>query len=61
MERSPMFMDIVRMAIPPKAIYRFNTILIKIKTQLFIELEETIFSFIWKHKRSIIVKTHLND
>jgi hypothetical protein len=38
--------DIVKMAILPKAIYRFNVILIRISTQFFTGLERTIFSFI---------------
>jgi hypothetical protein len=41
--------NIVKMAILPKAIFRFNAILIKIPTQFFINLGRTISSFIWKH------------
>jgi hypothetical protein len=44
-------------AIPPKSIYRFNAISIKIPTQFFKDLERTILSFIWKIKISRIVKT----
>jgi hypothetical protein len=49
----------VKMVILPKAIYRFNAILIKIPTQLFLELEKTIVNFIWKTKKTRRVKTIL--
>jgi hypothetical protein len=38
--------NILKMTILSKAIYRFNTIPIKISIQFFPELERSIFSFI---------------
>jgi hypothetical protein len=53
--------NIVKMAILPKAIYRFKSIPIKIPTQLFNELERAIGRLIWNNKKPRIAKTLLKD
>ena len=51
--------NIVKMSIIPKAIYRFSVIPIKLPMVLFRELEQTPSQFVWKYKKISNIQSNL--
>ena len=53
--------NIVKMTLLLKAIYRFNAIPMNLPMALFTELEQKNFKFVWRHQRPHIVEAVLRE
>ena len=52
-------LNIVKMTMLPRAVYRFSAISVKFTMAFFTELQQGILEFVWKHRRLQIAKRTL--